>query len=139
MSEYVPAQLRRLVRVRARGCCEYCLLHEDDCFVPHEPDHVIAVKHGGQTDEQNLAWTCFVCNRAKGSDIASIDDKTGEIVRLYSPRKDLWAENFELSQDGLFQALTSVARATVNLLRINRPEQVELRVTLMRANAYPRS
>jgi 5-methylcytosine-specific restriction endonuclease McrA len=63
MSEYVPAELRRLIRERAGHRCEYCLLHEDDAFLPHEPDHIISVKHRGETNEGNLAWTCFVCNR----------------------------------------------------------------------------
>jgi|GEM_PF-2169557 len=73
MSQYVPLQLRREVRQRAGQHCEYCLLHEDDALLPHEPDHIIAVKHGGETSAGNLAWTCLLCNRAKGSDVASID------------------------------------------------------------------
>lgn len=75
MSEYVPAELRRLIRERAGHRCEYCLLHEEDAFLPHEPDHIIAVKHRGETTEGNLAWTCFVCNRGKGSDLASVGSK----------------------------------------------------------------
>jgi chorismate-pyruvate lyase len=27
---HIPAALRRLVIERARGCCEYCLLNQDD-------------------------------------------------------------------------------------------------------------
>ena len=138
MSEYVAAELRRQVRNRAKDCCEYCLIHEQDCFLPHEPDHIIAVKHGGETCNENLAWTCFVCNRAKGSDIASIDSESGEVVRLFSPRIDDWGEHFKLLTDGHIHPLTPVARATVKLLRINRAEQVELRLTLMRSNLYPR-
>jgi 5-methylcytosine-specific restriction endonuclease McrA len=64
--QYVPALIRRHVRERAGGRCEYCLVHEDDAFFPYEPDHVIAEKHGGATAEENLAWTCSVCNRYKG-------------------------------------------------------------------------
>ncbi|HEX7774563.1 MAG TPA: HNH endonuclease signature motif containing protein, partial [Pyrinomonadaceae bacterium] len=52
---------------------------------PHEPDHLIALKHGGQTTFENLALACFVCNRFKGSDIASIDAVTGELVGLFNP------------------------------------------------------
>jgi hypothetical protein len=89
MSQYVPLQLHREVRQRARQHCEYCLLHEDDALLPHEPDHIIAVKHGGQTSAGNLAWTCFLCNRAKGSDLASIDPQTGAVVQLYSPRRSI--------------------------------------------------
>ena len=48
MSEtYVPAAVRRQVRARAGDRCEYCLLAEDDAFFPREPDHILALKHGG--------------------------------------------------------------------------------------------
>ncbi len=33
--------------------------HEEDAWFPHEPDHIIATKHRGRTDEANLAWTCL--------------------------------------------------------------------------------
>jgi len=45
----VPERLRRQVRERAQGRCEYCLIHESDMYYPHEADHVIAEKHGGRT------------------------------------------------------------------------------------------
>ena len=139
MSEYIPIALRREIRERASGCCEYCLVHEDDCLLPHEPDHIIASKHRGETIVSNLAWTCFICNRAKGSDIASIEPQTGEVVRLFSPRRDNWSAHFSIDNDGLIIALTDVARVTVSLLRMNRSEQVELRRTLLRYGLYPRN
>ncbi|MEX0704511.1 MAG: hypothetical protein WD069_20585 [Planctomycetales bacterium] len=46
---YIPAALRRRVRSRAGDCCEYCLLPQDAAFFRHEPDHVIAEKHGGES------------------------------------------------------------------------------------------
>ncbi len=97
MSEPVPAALRTLVRARARGRCEYCLLHEDDAWLPHEPDHIIAFKHRGRTEETNLAWTCLACNRRKGSDVASIDEPSGRVIRLYHPRRDRWSTHFRLA------------------------------------------
>jgi 5-methylcytosine-specific restriction endonuclease McrA len=66
----ISPKLRRDVRERADGCCEYCLLPEDQAFFPHEPDHIIAAKHGGETNAEDLALACFDCNRFKGSDIA---------------------------------------------------------------------
>lgn len=81
----LSAALRRLVRVRAELRCEYCMLAEDDAFLPHEPDHVVAVKHGGVTESPNLALACFDCNRHKGSDLASLDPETG----LLSPSQKL--------------------------------------------------
>jgi hypothetical protein len=130
MSEYVPAPLRRLVRDRANGRCEYCLLHEDDALMPHEPDHIIAVKHRGETNEDNLAWTCFVCNRAKGSDLSSVDTQTKSVVRLFNPRTDQWDDHFEMDASGRLIAKTDVGRVTEFLLKINRPELIEIRSTL---------
>ena len=60
---YIPAAMRRQVRERANGCCEYCLLAEEDAYFPHEADHIISVKHRGLSVLENLAWSCFDCNR----------------------------------------------------------------------------
>lgn len=133
MSDYVPAELRRLVRERAGNRCEYCLIHENDAFLPHEPDHIIAVKHRGDTTEGNLAWTCFVCNRGKGSDLASVDEATGNIVRLYHPRSDSWADHMELLKDGSVVARTAIGRVTISLLNLNRPEFLAIRKLLAKS------
>ena len=96
-STYIPSALRRLVCDRAKGCCEYCLISEATAFAPHEIDHIIAEKHGGLTEAENLALSCTLCNKHKGSDIASIDPETGEVIPLYNPRRDKWHEHFRLS------------------------------------------
>ncbi len=90
---YIPTALRNLVYERAEGRCEYCSISEAVSFAAHQIDHVIAEKHGGQTVEGNLALSCAICNKYKGSDIASINDETGEIVPLFNPRKDVWSEH----------------------------------------------
>jgi hypothetical protein len=133
VSESIPAGLRRLVRNRAGGRCEYCLIHEDDALLPHEPDHIVATKHRGATEEANLAWTCFVCNRAKGSGLSSIDIETGQLVRLFNPRLDHWADHFQMKDDGAILPLTDVGRVTEHLLKFNRPEQLEIRRILARS------
>src|SRR5439155_23823026 len=94
---HVSAALRLQVRQRAAGCCEYCLVHEDYVIAPHEPDHITAEQHGGPTSSQNLALACFQCNRLKGTNIASIDPKTGQKVFLFDPRRDNWSEHFKLA------------------------------------------
>jgi 5-methylcytosine-specific restriction endonuclease McrA len=91
---YISAALRRLVYDRAKEACEYCLVPEVAVFGVHEVDHVIAEKHGGQTEGNNLALAC-IYNKHKGSDLASLDPITGEIVRLYQPRQDCWSEHFQ--------------------------------------------
>lgn len=65
--------LRQQVINRACNRCEYCQLPAGISFYPHEVDHVIALKHGGQTIESNLAYACWRCNRYKGSDLGSFD------------------------------------------------------------------
>lgn len=129
---YVPAALRRIVYDRAHTACEYCLVPEIAVFISHEVDHVIAEKHGGQTEEGNLALACTICNKYKGSDLASIDPINGEIVRLFQPRQDRWQDHFRL-QDGEIVALDAIARVTVRLLQINRPERIEERRLLAQA------
>ena len=61
----IDSSLRQLVRLRARGVCEYRGISESLTLAEHEIDHVIAVKHGGQTVADNLALSCSVCNRSK--------------------------------------------------------------------------
>ena len=136
MSEPVSPTLRTAVAQRARGCCEYCLIPGDRAFFPHEPDHVIAGQHGGPTALENLALACMQCNRAKGSNIASVDPATGGRVFLFHPRRDLWAEHFK--QEGArIMGLTAAGRATAHLLKFDDPERIELRGTLQRAGHYP--
>lgn len=122
-SEYIPAPLRRIVRERARECCEYCLTPGSVVLVPHEVDHVIAQKHGGATVEDNLALSCFRCNRHKGSDLASVDPQSGDTVLLYHPRRDQWREHFRLA-GAFILPLTATGRATARLLQFNQEDRV---------------
>lgn len=93
---YIPAELRRLVYERARGCCEYCLIPDTFVLITHQIDHIISEKHGGLTAANNLALSCAICNKHKGSDLASIDPDRGDIVPLYHPRRDKWSDHFQV-------------------------------------------
>ena len=125
----IGERLRAIVARRAEFKCEYCLIHESDAGFSHQVDHVISRKHGGLSDPGNLAFACVLCNRHKGSDVASIDSITGEAVRLFDPRRDRWNDHFEL--DGPFiRFRTPVGAATVRLLRLNVAERVAERRSL---------
>ena len=126
----IPAPLRQQVWDRAVGACEYCRIRESEVLLPHEPDHVIAVQHGGTTTAENLALACSQCNRLKGPNIASVDPLTGATEGLFHPRRDRWEQNFEFVGVRL-GALTPVGRATVALLRLNAPERLRLRAALI--------
>jgi hypothetical protein len=136
MSSYIRAKLRRKVENRAKGCCEYCLIHQDDMFFSHEVDHIIAEKHRGKTEDLNLCVSCFDCNRYKGSDIGSIDIETDAYTRLYHPRLDKWEDHFEF-RDAEIVPLTAVGRVTEFLLQLNSDERIQKRKMLIAINSYP--
>ena len=134
---YIPDKLRDLVYQRARGRCEYCLIHDDDTYKPHEVDHIVAEKHGGQTQEGNLCLSCFDCNRHKGSDLASLDPDSGAIVLLFHPRHDTWGGHFTL-EGGLIRPISPQGRATTRLLDMNNSRRVAERTALGKLRRYPR-
>src|SRR4029450_2501196 len=135
MTTRPTAELRRQVVERAGNCCEYCLLPQELAASTHQVDHVIAEKHGGQTVFDNLALSCTVCNRRKGSDIGSIDSETGTLVPLFNPRTQKWADHFLF--DGTYiVGLTAVGRTTVAFLQLNAFERLAERAALLQTGRY---
>ena len=140
MSEkgFISARLRQQVIERARGRCEYCLLHSDDAnYFPHEIDHIIAEQHGGLTIPENLALSCFFCNHHKGPNIASIDPQTKKVVTLFNPRTQQWNRHFRLNGPHI-NPFTINGRVTVFLLQLNDSKRIDERLALMTIGHYPR-
>ncbi len=135
-STSISAELRRLVIERASGHCEYCLIHQDVSIYSHEVDHIIALKHGGKTRAENLAFSCLSCNRYKGSDLATIDPVNDEIVPLFNPRRQVWDEHFVLN-DARIAGITQIGQATARLLKINAPNRLLERQVLINQGRYP--
>lgn len=133
---YVSASLREQVRQRARLRCEYCHKPEGMTAHAHHIEHILALKHGGLTILDNLAWACFQCNVAKGSDITAYDGITGQLVPVFNPRAQAWDTHFHVD-GGRILGITAVGRATARLLRLNQPRPVELRVELMKTGQWP--
>jgi hypothetical protein len=102
----------------------------------HEVDHVIALKHGGESTEDNLVIACLPCNRHKGSDLTSIDPLTGVITPLFNPRTQIWLEHFQL-EGGFILGLTDIGRTTVFLLQMNEASRLQLRQSLAAQGFYP--
>ena len=136
MSSYIGADLRRLVAARAGNRCEYCRLYEEDALFAYEVDHIISIKHGGVTVESNLAYACMICNRQKGSDLGSIDWHTGQLVRFYDPRKDLWTEHFML-EGARIKPLTLIGEVTSRIFDFNSDERLLERQELISLGRYP--
>ena len=89
MVSSVSAALRKAVIQQADSKCEYCKLSQSASIYTHEVDHLVAVKHDGQTVLENLALTCLHCNRHKGSDLTTFDPTSRDLVRLFNSRHQL--------------------------------------------------
>lgn len=132
---YVSDDLRKLIYTRASNKCEYCLIDELYTIKRHEIDHIVAEKHGGLTNDDNLCLSCFDCNRHKGSDLTSIDPETNTIVRLFNPRTLIWSDHFTYS-NGYILGKTSIGRVTANLLQFNNEDRVNERERLAKIQRY---
>jgi hypothetical protein len=133
---YVPVKLRDDVIERARGCCEYCRVNQEYSDIAFQIEHVIAISHGGKTIESNLALSCSRCNLYKGTNIAAADPLTDEPTFLFHPRRHRWSEHFRLNE-AVIEPLTSEARTTVFVLRLNDQSRIEHRELLIQFKQYP--
>ena len=136
-SERPSPQLRREVAQRAQWRCEYCLTPHAYATQPFAADHIIPQSQGGETTLENLALACG-CNLYKGNISRAIDPQTGHRVLLFHPRRQKWKRHFAWSVDSLHVVgRTQSGRATVEALKMNRPELVNLRRILRMAGEHP--
>ena len=117
-TRYIADSVRRLVAERANFCCEYCGIAQEDAFFTFQIDHIISLKHGGETTDDNLAYSCFPCNSNKGSDIGTVLLPDVVFIRLFNPRSDNWNAHFKLIQ-GVFYSDTEIGKATIKVLKLN--------------------
>ena len=77
---------RESIRQRANARCEYCRL-PDFALEPEDfhVEHIVARKHGGRDEVENLAWACIFCNLYKGPNLASFDPDSGVLTFLFNP------------------------------------------------------
>lgn len=128
--------LRIQVRQRANSVCEYCRMPEEFDPAVFQVDHIIAEKHHGPTVAENLAYCCFACNNHKGPNISGYDINTREVVSLFNPRTQNWADHFEW-EGALLVGITATGRVTIDVLAINLPRRVAHRQALMDEAVYP--
>lgn len=135
---YVPAALKRLVGARAKDRCEYCRSPARVSMQAFSVEHIIPRARGGETTAENLALACQGCNNHKYDKVEARDPAGGEVVALFHPRRDRFAEHFAWSDD--FTSLVGMSpkgRATVAALRLNREGVVNLRRALLGMGEHP--
>jgi HNH endonuclease len=120
---YVSASLRRLVTKRSGDKCEYCQFPQALSLFGFEMEHIIAEKHDGITEADNLALSCPCCNRFKGTDLGSIDPETQQLTPFFHPRLQQWLDHFKVDK-GIIIPLTPEGRVTAKILQFNLLERI---------------
>lgn len=136
MSRYISESLRSEIELRANGICEYCRIRIEDTYFGGEIDHIISVKHRGETSSENLAFACQPCNRNKGSDLGSVSVASNKLVRFFNPRTDDWSEHFRINSNAEIEALTEIGEVTSFIFGFNEPERITERKGLIELGNY---
>jgi hypothetical protein len=130
--------LYRHVAERAGHRCEYCRAPEAIFNLPFEVEHIIPASRNGSDDTSNRALACRACNLYKSNQVDGYDEVVGNGARLYHPRQDDWHAHFSVDQiAGIILGLTSIGRATIAVLQMNRPNQLAARRRWALLGLYP--
>lgn len=125
---HISLDLRQLVMQDAGHRCGYCRSDELLTGIPLSIEHILPVVLGGATTRDNLWLSCRPCNELKGAQVEASDPETDEVVPLFNPRTQPWAEHFAWSEEGTqMLGLTPVGRATIAAFHLNRPMLVSAR------------
>jgi hypothetical protein len=134
----VSKKLADRVKARASQRCEYCLTPDLLTGQEGEIDHIEPQARGGTTHYDNLCLACAPCNGFKLDRTAAVDAETGLTVPLFNPRTQRWHEHFMWSDDGTrIIGVTPCGRATVSVLKMNRPLVTAARALWVSTGLYP--
>jgi hypothetical protein len=123
---------------RAEHRCEYCRAPEAIFNLPFELEHIEPRARGGADDASNLALSCRACNVFKSDQQTYFDELSSAAAPLFHPRRDRWDEHFRADlATGRIDGLTSIGRATVACLRMNRPVQLAARIAWIELLLFP--
>lgn len=138
MTSRIPKRLAQLVRARAHHRCEYCQTSEWLSGQLCQIDHIVPQAKGGASTEENLCLACAACNGFKLDRIEAVDPQSGQMISLYHPRRQRWADHFVWSEDSTqVVGLTPTGRATVAALKLNRPLVIAARRVWVGIHRHP--
>ena len=135
----VGQDLRNKVVARANGRCEYCQVSAEGQIGAFPIDHITPRNRAGTTVFGNLALSCPRCNAHKWAFDSGFDPLTGSEVRLFHPRENAWSDHFEWSLGegrATINGKTPIGRATVERLKMNAEEVLEIRHLLWKLNPF---
>lgn len=138
MAEWISRTTRDSVANRASLLCEYCKAPRNYSPSPFNVEHIVPISRGGDSHTDNLAHSCHGCNCLKSDKVSAIDPVSDLEVPLFHPRRDEWSDHFVWDASGLLIiGTTPTGRATVDLLKLDRPELINLRSLLVMVGKHP--
>lgn len=135
---YIRIEDKRHIEERANGRCEYC--HCPVAFSPQPfvMEHIIPKSRGGASTLDNLAFSCQGCNGAKYTKTEVWNETLQVMIPLFNPRVHEWQEHFQWSDNTeTLEAISQIGLVTIETLKLNRQEVVNLRRLLHQAGLHP--
>jgi hypothetical protein len=138
MSVYIPVVLRQQIRDQFAHCCAYCQTAEQLTVAIFEIEHIMPLVAGGDTVVDNLCLACPTCNRYKATQLTAVDPQTGDSAPLFHPQQQVWTDHFSWNDSHTeLVGLTTSGRATIETLRMNRPQLVRVRRMWVKLGEHP--
>ncbi|MBE9141086.1 HNH endonuclease [Nodosilinea sp. LEGE 07088] len=138
MSAYIPSAIQKQIRDRFANCYAYCRTAEALTVTTFEVDHIVPLSAGGATVFENLCLACPTCNRYKANRQTAIDPETQAITPLFHPQQQRWTDHFGWNAEAIeVVGLTAIGRATVAMLKMNRPQMTRVRKMWVKLGEHP--
>jgi hypothetical protein len=116
------------VRRRYEQRCGYCGVSEIDAGGELTVDHYRPLAEGGDDSDDNLIYACIRCNLYKGDFYPDEQELACGHRVLHPLQDDLAAHLRPNHQTGELEALAEAGRFHIELLHLNRPQLVSLRL-----------
>lgn len=117
------ADLRQLVRQRARFACEFCGVTETSTGGQLTLDHFRPKSKGGSDALSNLIYCCVRCNQYKQNYWPCEESA----LTIWNPSTEPANIHFFESENGTLLPRTKTGEFTIKRLRLNRPSLVAYR------------
>lgn len=134
----ISRKLQAKIRHQEKNRCGYCLLPQNLYPTLLDIEHIQPTTKGGSDEEKNLWLACREYNSHKSAKTYGFDEKTGQRLKLFNPRRQNWNRHFKFSEDKTeIIGKTACGRATVEALKLNIEILVSVRQLWIEFDLFP--